>query len=70
MAPLTIQNVKFRIFKHKTNAIKSSARNQISKKYSLYYLSGNIIPRKFYIRRNNNKVDPIETGHIVIAKMI
>ena len=43
---------------------------KISKKYSLYYLSGNIIPRKFYIRRNNNKVDPIETGHIVIAKII
>ena len=63
MAPLTIQNVKFRIFKHKTNAIKSSAS-------SLYYLSGNIIPRKFYIRRTNNKVDPIETGHIVIAKII
>ena len=27
-------------------------------------------PRKFYIRRNNNKVDTIETGRIVIAYLL
>ena len=26
--------------------------------------------RKFYIRRNNNKVDSIETGRIVIAHLL
>ena len=26
--------------------------------------------RKFYIRRNNNKIDSIETGHIVIADLL
>ena len=26
--------------------------------------------RKFYIRRNNNKVTPIETGHIVIFHLL
>ena len=28
------------------------------------------ISRKFYIRRNNNKVDSIETGRIVIAHLL
>ena len=28
------------------------------------------ILRKFYIRRNNNKVDSVETGHIVIARFV
>ena len=26
--------------------------------------------RKFYIRRNNNKVDSVETGRIVIAHLL
>ena len=28
------------------------------------------ISRKFYIRRNNNKVDSIKTGRIVIADLL
>ena len=28
------------------------------------------IPRKFYIRRNNNNVDSTETGRIVIAHLL
>ena len=28
------------------------------------------LPRKFYIRRNHNKVDSIETDHIVIADLV
>ena len=27
-------------------------------------------PRKFYIRRNNNKIDSTETGRIVIAHLL
>ena len=29
-----------------------------------------MLPRKLYIRRNNNKVDSIETGHKIIAHLI
>ena len=29
-----------------------------------------LIARKFYIRSNNNKVDSIETGHMVIAYLL
>ena len=28
------------------------------------------VARKFYIRRNNNKVHSVETGHIVIAHLL
>ena len=33
----------------------------------IIYIYIYILSRKFYIRRNNNKVDSIETGRIVIA---
>ena len=29
-----------------------------------------LVARKFYIRRNNKKVDAIETGRIVIAGLL
>ena len=34
------------------------------------YLFVFISSRQFYIRRNNNKVDSIETGRIVIANLL
>ena len=34
------------------------------------YLQIYLWARKFYIRRNNNKVDSIETGHILIADLL
>ena len=40
-------------------------------KKSLELLEDTLVsPRKFYIRRNNNKVDSKETGRIVIAHLI
>ena len=29
-----------------------------------------VLPKKFYIRRNNNKIDSIQTGCIVIADLL
>ena len=40
-------------------------------KKSLELLEDTLVsPRKFYIRRNNNKVDSKETGRIVIAHLL
>ena len=48
-------------------------------KQNIFYLSAQEVillrlkllkSRKFYIRRNNNKVDSIETGRIVIAHLL
>ena len=37
---------------------------------SKFQLSLSFDSRKFYVRRNNNKVDSIEEGHIVIADLL
>ena len=40
-------------------------------KKSLELLEDTLVsPRKFYIRRNNNKVDSKETGRLVIAHLL
>ena len=38
--------------------------------WTRFFLIFILRPRKFYIRRNNNKVDSIETGRIVIAHLL
>ena len=39
----------------------------LDKFYAIYLV---LQPKKFYIRRNNNKDDSFETGHIVIADLL
>ena len=39
----------------------------LDKFYAIYLV---LQPKKFHIRRNNNKDDSFETGHIVIADLL
>ena len=50
---------------------------QLISKFSVFYFTKGtfsgidlVSPRKFYRRRNNNKVDSIETGCIVTADLL
>ena len=54
----------------KLNPREKSTGSQLAKLNLREKISFFIFPRKFYIRRNNNKIDSIETGRIVIAHLL
>ena len=51
------------------------SKMEFSTKVVTYFLRWHLFlqqdsSRKFYVRRNNNKVDSIETGRITIARLL
>ena len=67
---------QIRAFKYFLNAFLSEIKENLQNLFSLPFFCSSAIarssvsPRKFCIRRNNIKVNPIETGCIVIADLL
>ena len=68
-----IQDVIYRFYLSRGIVNVSFQQTPCQKICKEYVLMSNLelrTPRKFYIRRNNNKVDSIETGHITTADLL